>query len=235
MTDIQKEKRLKFCIEKKNWTKDDWKRILWSDESPFELFHTSNRQNDRIWARDKSKVPNVETVKFSPRGMVWGMMSFQALSELHIIPPKQTVTNYYYVENILEKTCSSALNRNPMKGDVLTKKMLPNMSNFIFQQDGAPAHTAKRCQEWCRANLKGFWQKGEWPANSPDQSPIENLWGMLQDQLDRKGPATGMDEFENNLKKAWLEINPDIFRNLVEGMPGRIEKCILLKGGYIGK
>ena len=40
---------------------------------------------------------------------------------------------------------------------------------------------------------------------------------------------------QDNLKNAWSEINPNILRNLVEGMPGRIEKCIRLKGGYIGK
>ena len=167
--------------------------------------------------------------------MIWGMMSFQALSDLHFIPPKQTVSTTYYVEEILQKTCVNALNRKPMKGDVLTRKMLPNMSNFIIQQDGAPAHSARRCQDWCRANLKGFWEKGEWSANSPDLSPIENLWGMLQDQLDRKRPATGLYELKNNLKNAWSEINPNILRNLEEGMPSRIEKCIRLKGGYKGK
>ena len=91
LTEIQKNKRLKFCTEKKDWTIDHWKQVLWSDESPFEVFHISNRQNDRIWAHDKSKVPNVETVKFSPRVMIWGMMSFQALSDLPLFPPKQTV------------------------------------------------------------------------------------------------------------------------------------------------
>ena len=40
---------------------------------------------------------------------------------------------------------------------------------------------------------------------------------------------------QDNLKNACSEINPNIFRNLVEGMPGRIEKCIRLKGGYKGK
>ena len=39
--------------------------------------------------------------------------------------------------------------------------MLPNMSNFIFQQDGAPAHSANKTQDWCKVNLKGFWEKGQ--------------------------------------------------------------------------
>ena len=48
------------------------------------------------------------------------------------------------------------------------------------------------------------------------------------------GPTTS-SRHSNNLKNARSEINPNILRNLVEGMPGRIEKCIRLKGGYIEK
>ncbi|KAI6648344.1 hypothetical protein LOD99_12153 [Oopsacas minuta] len=103
------------------------------------------------------------------------MMSFHALSDLHFLPPKQTVSADYYLKEFLEKTCLNALNRKPKKGDLLTRKMLPNMSKYIFQQDGAPAHSAKRTQDWCKENLKYFWGKGEWLANSPDLSPIENV------------------------------------------------------------
>ena len=70
LTEKQRENRLNFCKEKKNWTEEDWKRALWTDEMPFEIFHPTNPQNDRIWARNKSVVPNVQTVKFPPRVMV---------------------------------------------------------------------------------------------------------------------------------------------------------------------
>ncbi|KAI6651448.1 hypothetical protein LOD99_5255 [Oopsacas minuta] len=42
-----KEKRLKFAESRKEWTVEDWKQVLWSDEAPFQLFNTPNRQNDR--------------------------------------------------------------------------------------------------------------------------------------------------------------------------------------------
>ena len=91
--------------------------------------------------------------------MVWGMMSFQALSELHFLPLKQTINAGYYVEDILTKVCLTSLNRTADIGSILERKFMPNMSNAVFMQDGAPAHTAIRTQKWCRENLASSGRK----------------------------------------------------------------------------
>ena len=141
---------------------DEWKRVLWSDESPYELFHPSSAQNDRVWSTDSSKVPPREVIKNPPK--VMAIMSYRGLSELHFVPPKQTVNSQYYVEEMLEKSYRLAVGRSRKTGNILTRKLLPNMSRAIFMQDGAPAHTASRTQEWCRNNMPTFWAKGEWPG-----------------------------------------------------------------------
>ena len=71
--------------------------MLFSDESPFELYHPPNRQNDRVWASTSSEVPISHTVKQPTKVMVWGMMSFRGLSDLHIVPRGKTVTSDFYV------------------------------------------------------------------------------------------------------------------------------------------
>jgi len=61
-------------------------------------------------------------------------------------------------------------------------KLLPNLikdcrhllsDNFIFQQDGASAHTAALAQDWIKKKCPGFIGKNESPPNSPDLSPLD--------------------------------------------------------------
>ena len=235
LTEEQKMKRLKFAQERKNWSIQDWRRVLFSDESSFEIFHRPNRQNDRVWAHRSSDVAPTETVKHPLKVMVWAMMSYQGLSELHFVPRGQTVTAEYYVEEVLKKAATSTMQRKKQKGSPTTVKLLPRMSDAIFQQDGAPAHNAARTQKWCRDNLPSFWEKGVWPGNSPDLSPIENLWAIVQGELDKLEPATSETTLVSNLQKAWCKISAETLDNLVCGMPERMRECVRLGGACIGK
>ena len=167
--------------------------------------------------------------------MVWGVMSYRALSHLHIIPKGQTVTSEYYVEVILKQSLASTMLRTGDSGTILERELLPERSKAIFQQDGAPPHTSKRSQEWLKSNMPGFWTKDIWPPNSPDLNPIENLWAILKSKLDSMERATNINMLEKQLLLAWKEISPDTLEKLIAGMPSRINKCLKLNGDYIGK
>ncbi len=66
----------------------------------------------------------------------------------------------------------------PVYQDILEHFMLPSADQlfkdvyFIFQQDLAPAHTDKSTKSWL--NDHGVCVL-DWPTNSPDLNPIENL------------------------------------------------------------
>ena len=155
----QRENRLNLCLAKQNWTVADLRNILWSDESLFELFHPKNCRNDRIWARNSSNIIPQEKVKFLPKFMVRGMMCFRAISKLHFIPPKHTVNTSYFIDEILAKSCLDTLRRTQNNGSVWERKIFQNMSKADLMQDGAPAHTSKKTQCWCKENLANFWDK----------------------------------------------------------------------------
>ena len=107
------------------------------------------------------------------------MMSGCALSELHVVPPQTTVNEQYYRDNILSKVGLCALTRTATNGSVLERKMVESHDRAVFMQDGAPPHTARVTQQWCKEHFPGFWERGIWPGNSPYLNPIENLWSIL--------------------------------------------------------
>ena len=121
--------------------------------------------------------------------MVLVMMSYQSSQSCTSSPQPERNGGILRVGGAKEEA-TSAMQRRKQNGPPTPVKLLPMMSEAVFQQDGAPAHNAARTQEWCRANLPGFWEMGVGPGNSPDLSPIKNIWAIVQGELDKMEPAT---------------------------------------------
>ena len=69
--------------------------------------------------------------------------------------------------------------------DLILKPIVKDLRNtmfnnalFLFQQDGAPANTAKTTQKWLRTQIPNFINKEEWthPVQTLDFSP----WSILE-------------------------------------------------------
>ena len=125
-------------------------------------------------------------------------MSASGLSAIHIMPQGQTVDAEYYVEDILEKEVKPLLKRSNNTYVATTNKMVVNKRLFTFQKDGAAAHTSKQAQDWCLQNLPNFINKDDWPGNSPDLNPMENLFHILNEKVYCDPEPQTLDELKRN-------------------------------------
>lgn len=122
------EKRLKFAVDHINWTPAQWDRVLWSDESKFEIFGTKRRVYVRRGKDERTKMDCIiPTVKHGGGSvMVWGAMCSSGvlpLVKIHGIMLKE----HYHT--------------------ILSRKALPGGKQLLgpglcFQQDNDPKHTA---------------------------------------------------------------------------------------------
>ncbi len=153
----QRQRRLTWAKEKKNWTVAQWSKVLFSDESKFCISFGS--QGPRVWRKGgEAHSPSCmkSSVKVPQSVMIWGAMSSAGVGPFCFL--KTNVTAPVYQEILEHFMLPSA--------DQLFKD-----ADFIFQQDLAPAHTAKSTKSWLNDHGVDVLN---WPANSPDLNPIDS-------------------------------------------------------------
>jgi hypothetical protein len=163
----------------------------------------------------------VQRAKFSAHVMVSAGVSFAGKGRLHFVPDKTKIDANYYVNNLLPSLVDDC--ENLMPGD------------FIFQQDGAPAHTARLTQDWLAVNCPDFMTKDEWPPNSPDLNPLDyHVWGaMLQKYQEYNPKPTTADELKAALQTIWDELPQQSVENSILALRKRLQVCIEAKGRHI--
>ena len=98
-----------------------------------------------------------------------------------------------------------------------------------LMEDGAPAHRAKSTKEWHAEH--GVELFPDWPSNSPDVNPIENLWSQMK-HLQRHERATSIAGLKKIAQKVWRGITPEYLRQLYQSMPRRMQAIINARGAH---
>ena len=215
LTPRHKALRLAFAREHEDWSWVDWSPVLFSDESKFNLFQSDGRVFVRRRSGERLRSDCVaSTVKFGGGGvMMWGAMSYRGPGLLYRIDGRLNALGY--IDILGDYAVPSA-------------HLLGYGDNFIYQDDGAPCHRAKIVNEWKEENN---FQCLDWPPQSPDLNPIENLWRDIKVDL-RNMRSHNLRELEANVKACWDRVTAMQCRKLVRSMPRRIQAVLKANGGH---
>ncbi|QQP39326.1 Uncharacterized protein FKW44_020178 [Caligus rogercresseyi] len=116
---------------------------------------------------------------------------------------------------------------NTSSGPIRRYKVLPWLkrtfprNNYVFTQDGAPAHTSKKVQELCKGNMASFW-----PSSSPDVNPLDfAVWGFLEGKT-TKTSHPSVEDLKATITKEWDNMSEDFIKTRCPSVRPRIEAII---------
>ena len=72
----------------------------------------------------------------------------------------------------------------------------------------------------------------DWPSNSLDVNPVENLWAIIERRIEKRKPGN-IEELNNFLHEEWNNIDTNLLSHLVNSMKTRCLALIESKGERI--
>ena len=201
--------RLAWTRQNSRWTNQQWATVLFTDESRFLLDMLDRRR--RVWRRRGERYANCAIVEHDLYGggslIVWGGISVRSRTELFVL--NGTLTGQRYINEVLQPV------------------VLPFVQHHIvLQDDNARPHQARIVQQFLQQNNVDHLN---WPARSPDLSPIEHVWASVHDRVPR--PRT-LQALGAALQEEWRRIPQLQIARLIRSMRRRCVACIDATGGH---
>ena len=216
LTPLDRIKRRRWCRERLHWTDNDWAKVIFSDESNFEVFNRKSQVLVRRYASEKFEkrmcVPRLQGGGGSIG--IWGCFSAKGTGVRYIYSGR--MNQYIYVD-VLEECLKPSV------------ELLQNqVQDWKYQQDGATSHTAKTVKAYFAENDIDVMP---WPARSPDLNPIENIWSYIDKKMSNY-QITSLEHLRECLHEEWLKVPVSMCENLINSMKRRVRACHDAKGGH---
>lgn len=191
--------------------------IIMDYEKSFSFSVDNMPSNSGFWSGNKENaLPEVIfkcKQKFTPRILVWLVISSKDISELHI-----------------ETTKGSAINVDVYIGECLPKVLTfinkhHQGEKYIFWVDLATSHYANKTIEWLDEQNITFVPKA---ANSPNfqkARPIEDFWSILTNKVYKCGwEATDSQQIANRIRIKVKQVDLKVFQTTMNHIRSKLRK-----------
>lgn len=206
------------------FSQKDVKRIIFTDEKDFTLEISQNHQNDRVYGTKKMEIPPQrlyrECSRFSKKIMVIAGVSWKGKTDIFFIDSTVNTEKYIQIlQNQLLPQC----------------RRLYSANDYIFQQDGASAHTSRETQRFLGQETPNFIDKLGWPPQSPDCNPMDySIWNLLKQRVycERRDKFTEV-ELKDKIVQCWESITVRDIRNSIASWKKRLRMVCAENGAAI--
>ncbi|CCM06997.1 uncharacterized protein FIBRA_09315 [Fibroporia radiculosa] len=169
-----------FALAYQHWTLEDWKGMVWSDET--KINHLGSDRRKWGWKKPGEGLSDrlVEgTLKFGEGNlMMWSCMGWDGVGNVCKIEGKMDADLYVSIldDELLESVEYWGI----------------SVEDLVFQQDNDPKCTSKKAKKWLEDNGVSTIV---WPPQSPDINPINYLQSYLKRRLgEYEEPPRGIGE-----------------------------------------
>ena len=178
LSEAHMEKRLAWATENVD---RDWSNVLFSDEASFWAWVPIKR----AWSAAGKRFLQ-RTVKHSIKIHVWGCFSQRGFGCLELL-----------TENLNAQKMLQIYEHGLLRS---SEKMFgANNKNWILEEDNDPKHRSHVCKFWKAEN--GITTL-DWPSQSPDANPIENVWSVVKRKLAGRRAFT-LKQLSRRIKEVW--------------------------------
>lgn len=219
---IHMKKRLAQAKAHQYWTNNDWRRMVFSDETKVNVWGSDGVKY--YWKRpdDKLQFHHLDLTVKGNNGsvMVWGCITYEGPGyACQITDGTMKKEDYIHILNTTLKDTLDWYGYNP--------------EDIYFQQDNDPKHTAKATKQYLTSEGFNTDSTFSWPPQSPDLNPIEHVWHHLKLKLSSyETKAKGVHDLWDRIEEQWNTITKEQCQRYIDSMPARIQAVIKAKGGY---
>lgn len=220
--DAQRRLRYSFWLRQKIQENNDFAhRVIWSDETRFTNCGMFNRTIEHIWSRENPR-ENREIRNQNRFGInVWAGLYKDQIIGPFIFEENLTAERYLHFLEIEFQ-------------EYLMDLPLAEIQNIWFHQDGAPPHNGRQVKNFLNREFPEKWIGNggfiEWPARSPDLSPLDYfLWGAIKNKV-YKNPINTPEDLRRVVLNAFRSIRRRSIRRAIEKMRSKIDLCIQQNG-----